>query len=232
MPKNDVVLVTGGCGFIGSHFVRYQLERYPNVKVINIDNLSYAADPKRLSDVAKNPRYQFLKADIMDKRKIVHHLHSDTGVQSFTGTSADRFAGQQDERGTNSLAGRGEDITHSVRQAACVFAVDQRRQPAVNHPSKSAVPLLIRRRTHSAVYRTSEARCSSAIVRDPVRNITPLSCCAHESIRLRKPAFFPRYRASSRGRADAARSAPSARHFAAMMPVVIPPEAIKVNGWA
>ena len=59
-------LVTGGCGFIGSEFIRQVLGRadLAGVNVVNIDALSYAASPERLASVEKSPRYQFVKGNI------------------------------------------------------------------------------------------------------------------------------------------------------------------------
>jgi dTDP-glucose 4,6-dehydratase len=59
------VLVTGGCGFIGSAFVRH-VHRYSDASVVNVDKLTYAANPAALEDVARSPRYAFEKADIAD----------------------------------------------------------------------------------------------------------------------------------------------------------------------
>jgi dTDP-glucose 4,6-dehydratase len=60
------VLVTGGCGFIGSHFVRYLLETKPTVRVVNFDKLTYAGNLANLADMAGNPRYRFVRGDITD----------------------------------------------------------------------------------------------------------------------------------------------------------------------
>jgi dTDP-glucose 4,6-dehydratase len=57
------VLVTGGCGFIGSNFIRHMLERHQDVQVINFDSLSYAGNPDNLADV-KDQRYAFVRGDI------------------------------------------------------------------------------------------------------------------------------------------------------------------------
>lgn len=70
MPKkkiNKKILVTGGCGFIGSNFIRYILDKYPDYSVINLDKLTYAGNPDNLKDVEKNKRYLFVKADIADR---------------------------------------------------------------------------------------------------------------------------------------------------------------------
>ena len=58
------ILVTGGCGFIGSNFVKYILKNYPDYEVVNIDKLTYAGNPDNLKDVSKNKRYRFMKGDI------------------------------------------------------------------------------------------------------------------------------------------------------------------------
>jgi len=61
------VLVTGGCGFIGSNFVRWLFEqRGDRVSVVNLDKLTYAANPANLADVASLPNYRFLQGDIVD----------------------------------------------------------------------------------------------------------------------------------------------------------------------
>src|SRR5262245_21674027 len=58
------ILVTGGAGFIGSNLVRLLLSR--GHQVLNVDKLTYAGNPSSLNDVAGNPDYRFLKADICD----------------------------------------------------------------------------------------------------------------------------------------------------------------------
>jgi dTDP-glucose 4,6-dehydratase len=64
------LLVTGGCGFIGSNFVRYFLKTYGDGSVINVDKLTYAGNLENLSDLAGSSRYRFVKADITDSRKM------------------------------------------------------------------------------------------------------------------------------------------------------------------
>ena len=64
------ILVTGGAGFIGSNFVKYMLENYPEYKMINIDVLTYAGNLENLKGINDNPNYIFIKADIRDREKI------------------------------------------------------------------------------------------------------------------------------------------------------------------
>jgi len=60
------ILVTGGLGFIGSNFIHYILEKYHNVRIINIDNLSFGSNPSNLIDIEQDKRYSFIKGDIND----------------------------------------------------------------------------------------------------------------------------------------------------------------------
>lgn len=58
------LLVAGGAGFIGSHFVRYVLETYPDCSVTNLDKLTYASAPENLADLKDEKRYRFVRGDI------------------------------------------------------------------------------------------------------------------------------------------------------------------------
>jgi dTDP-glucose 4,6-dehydratase len=64
------LLVTGGAGFIGSNFIRYILETYPEYKITNLDCLNYAGNLENLSDIAKNKNYKFVKGNIKDSKTI------------------------------------------------------------------------------------------------------------------------------------------------------------------
>jgi dTDP-glucose 4,6-dehydratase len=60
------LLVTGGAGFIGSHFVRRFLKSHADWELVNFDKLTYAGNPANLKDVEKNPRYRFVRGDVCD----------------------------------------------------------------------------------------------------------------------------------------------------------------------
>ena len=60
-------LVTGGAGFIGSHFIRILLLEYPKAKVINLDKMTYAGKLENLEAVTSHPNYIFVKGDICDE---------------------------------------------------------------------------------------------------------------------------------------------------------------------
>lgn len=61
------ILVTGGAGFIGSNFVYYELDNYPNDKVVCLDKLTYAGNLETLEIAMKNPKFKFVKGDIADR---------------------------------------------------------------------------------------------------------------------------------------------------------------------
>ncbi len=54
------MLVTGGCGFIGANFVRYELEANAAIEITNLDALTYAGNPDNLAGVDRDPRYRFV----------------------------------------------------------------------------------------------------------------------------------------------------------------------------
>ena len=63
-------LVTGGAGFIGSNFIIYMLNKYNDIKVINVDKLTYAGNLENLRSVENDANYKFIQADICDKASI------------------------------------------------------------------------------------------------------------------------------------------------------------------
>ncbi len=62
------ILVTGGAGFIGSNFVHYMLAHEDDIRLVNLDALTYAGNLENLTDIEKDPRYFFVKGDIRDRR--------------------------------------------------------------------------------------------------------------------------------------------------------------------
>lgn len=73
------LLVTGGAGFIGSHFIRHWLSTHPEDEVVNLDKLTYAGNLLNLQDVENDLRYTFVKGDIAD-RELVFSLVRDVDV--------------------------------------------------------------------------------------------------------------------------------------------------------
>jgi dTDP-glucose 4,6-dehydratase len=67
------LLVTGGAGFIGSNFVRFMVNKYPQYQIVNLDLLTYAGNLENLKDIEDKPNYKFVKGDIAD-RSFVNNL--------------------------------------------------------------------------------------------------------------------------------------------------------------
>lgn len=91
--KRRTLLVTGGCGFIGSHFIRHWLARYPRDRVVNLDALTYAGLEVNLADVTRNRQYRFIKGDITDGRAVERAFagHRPTHLVNFAAeTHVDR----------------------------------------------------------------------------------------------------------------------------------------------
>jgi dTDP-glucose 4,6-dehydratase len=61
-----IIMVTGGAGFIGSHVIRFFVNKYPGYRIINVDKLTYAGNLENLKDIEEKENYDFVKADITD----------------------------------------------------------------------------------------------------------------------------------------------------------------------
>ena len=67
-------LITGGLGFIGTNFIRYLLNKNQDIKVTNIDKLSYGANPNNLKEFESLKNYKFVKGDICNKELVKKSL--------------------------------------------------------------------------------------------------------------------------------------------------------------
>ncbi|TSC70636.1 MAG: dTDP-glucose 4,6-dehydratase [Parcubacteria group bacterium Gr01-1014_46] len=93
MKTQEIVLVTGGAGFIGSNFIKYILGKHKEVKVINLDSLTYSGNKDNLKDVEKSPRYAFIKGDVASSSVIekVFKKYKPTYIVNFAAeTHVDR----------------------------------------------------------------------------------------------------------------------------------------------
>ena len=81
------VLVTGGCGFIGSNFIRHMLGTHPEINILNLDVLTYAGNPANLRDLEDHPGYRFVKGDICDASLVNRVMNTVDTVVHFAAES-------------------------------------------------------------------------------------------------------------------------------------------------
>src|SRR5574341_1980883 len=82
------ILVTGGMGFIGSNFIRHLLTVHPAVRVVNLDKLTYAGNPRNLADLAGNARHLVVRGDICDEKMVAEVLKAQ-GVETIVHFAAE-----------------------------------------------------------------------------------------------------------------------------------------------
>jgi dTDP-glucose 4,6-dehydratase len=113
-------LVTGGLGFIGSHFVRLALRERPQLQVVNLDAMTYAGNPLNLRDVEPNPRYRFVKGDVCDAAAVRRALGdgADAILNFAAETHVDRSIVDPEAFLRTDALG-----THVLLQAAREFAI-------------------------------------------------------------------------------------------------------------
>jgi len=114
------IMVTGGAGFIGSNFVRYELTTYPSVHIVNFDKLTYAGNLDNLKDL-DGSRHTFIKGDIADTDAVRNAMERCDAVVNFAAeTHVDR-----------SILGAAEFIdtdvrgVHNLIEAARAFGLDR-----------------------------------------------------------------------------------------------------------
>ena len=81
------LIVTGGAGFIGSTFVRWMLDRHPDLQVTVLDKLTYAGNLENLADVATDPRYRFVHGDIADAPLVARVADEADAIVNFAAES-------------------------------------------------------------------------------------------------------------------------------------------------
>ncbi len=143
------LLVTGGAGFIGSNFVRYMLQKYPEYQIVVFDKLTYAGNLDNLRDVADDPRYAFVQGDICDAETVQGALRThqiDTIVNFAAESHVDRSILDADAFLRTNVMG-----TFTLLEAAKQFGVERYHQIStdelygrVENPAKETDPLVPR----------------------------------------------------------------------------------------
>lgn len=87
--QKPVLLITGGAGFIGSNFIRYMHETYPDYHLLNLDKLTYAGNTSNLSELETSPSYTLIEGDIADEHLVqsLFDQHDIHGVIHFAAES-------------------------------------------------------------------------------------------------------------------------------------------------
>ncbi|MDR2436325.1 MAG: dTDP-glucose 4,6-dehydratase [Puniceicoccales bacterium] len=104
MPKS--ILITGGAGFIGSNFVPYFLNKYPEYGVVNLDKLTYAGSLDNLSECDGVPNYTFIEGDICDSN-LVGKIFAECDIRGVIHFAAESHV-------DNSIAGPREFINTNI----------------------------------------------------------------------------------------------------------------------
>lgn len=89
----QVMLITGGAGFIGANFVRYILQNHPDIIIVNLDKLTYAGSLNNLKNLPNKDHHHFVQGDICDAHLVQHlllHHHVDTIVHFAAESHVDR----------------------------------------------------------------------------------------------------------------------------------------------
>lgn len=110
------LLVTGGAGFIGTNFIYYRLNKYPDDRVIVLDALTYAGNRENLSMADKNPRFKFIHGNILDQELVETLLikHKINTIVHFAAEShVDRSIHSPDDFINTNIVG-----THTLLTAA------------------------------------------------------------------------------------------------------------------
>ena len=81
------LIVTGGYGFIGSNFILYWLKKHKKDEIINVDKLTYAANPDNLKDLSQNAKYTFINGDIADKEFVERTFKDADAIINFAAES-------------------------------------------------------------------------------------------------------------------------------------------------
>lgn len=177
------ILVTGGCGFIGANFVRWQLETYPGLEVTNLDALTYAGNPDNLAGLEHEPRYRFVHGDVADRALVMELLaegfdavahfaaesHVDRSIDDAAPFLRTNVVGTQCLLDAARAAGTPRFVQVSTDEVYGTLGPDdppfsESTPLAPNSPyaaSKAAADLLVRAAHHTHGLQTIITRCSN-----------------------------------------------------------------------
>jgi dTDP-glucose 4,6-dehydratase len=178
----ETILVTGGCGFIGSNFIRLLLARNGNLSIVNLDKLTYAGNLENLTDLARSSRYRFVRGDVADREAVrdivgsgvtaifnfAAESHVDRSIHDSTPFIRTNIGGTQvlldaaREFATARYIQVSTDEVYGSLGPSGAFTEDSPLQP--NSPysaSKAAADLLVRSYVHTFQLPAMITRCSN-----------------------------------------------------------------------
>ena len=94
------ILVTGGCGFIGSNFIKHMLDKYEDYKIVNIDKLTYAGDRDNLKNYENHHNYYFAKGDI-NESDLIEFLIESRNIDTIINFAAETHVDNSIENADN-----------------------------------------------------------------------------------------------------------------------------------
>ena len=118
------ILITGGAGFIGTNFVYYWLDKYPDDQVVVLDALTYAGNRENLVEAEKNSKFKFVHGNILDQPLVENLLTQhdiDTIVHFAAESHVDRSITGPDAFINTNILG-----THSLLKAARTIWLDKK----------------------------------------------------------------------------------------------------------
>ena len=114
------MMVTGSAGFIGSNFVKYELEKYPELHIVSYDKLTYAGNPDNLKDLDPE-RHSFVKGDVADPDALREALVGCDAIVNFAADShVDRSIMEASDFIRTNVSG-----VHNILEAARAFEVER-----------------------------------------------------------------------------------------------------------
>ena len=141
-------LVTGGAGFIGSRFVHHILGKYNEVRLINVDKLTYAGNQENLKDVSDDDRYRFYHDDICDKKRMaeIFSEHKPEIVVNFAAEShVDRSIGTPEDFINTDIFGTFvllEEARKNSVERFIQISTDEVYGSTTNEPFRETDPLM------------------------------------------------------------------------------------------
>ncbi len=128
--EKRIVLVTGGCGFIGCNFVRLVRQRLPRWRVINLDKLTYAGNLQSLADLAEGEGYRFVLGDICDG-ELVARLFAEEAIDTVVHFAAESHVDR-------SIVGPDEFIATNIGGTFTLLEAARRQWTAAPGAGKAA----------------------------------------------------------------------------------------------